>query len=87
MTYVDEALNYDVPVNPIKLEQRWGRFLRIGRKTNLKMVFMRDKSGSLKWEEDLLRKMERKIKFEKAGKGNKQKNSRNKGMGSGDVAE
>lgn len=69
LPYVDEALNYDVPVNPLKLEQRWGRFLRIGRKTNLKMVFMRDKSGSLTWEEDLLRKMERKIKFEKAGKG------------------
>jgi len=68
LQFVDEALNYDLPISPIKLEQRWGRFLRIGRKSEFRMVFMRDKSGAFPWEENLLRKLERLIKSEEAGK-------------------
>ncbi len=66
LQFVDEALNYDVPVNQIKLEQRWSRFLRIGRKTEFRMVFMRDRSGALTWEKDLLNKIERSMSSEES---------------------
>ena len=55
LQFVDEAMNYDVPVSSIKLEQRWGRFLRIGRISEFRMVFMRDKSEAFPWEENLLK--------------------------------
>jgi len=51
---VDECINYDLPLNRDILEQRWGRFLRLGRKTEFRMVFLRDRSKSLVWEEELL---------------------------------
>jgi superfamily II DNA/RNA helicase len=57
LEFVDESINYDLPIDPTKLEQRWGRFLRIGRKSEFRMVFMRDKSKSLIWEEKLFDKL------------------------------
>lgn len=62
LEFVDESINYDLPIDPTKLEQRWGRFLRIGRKREFRMVFMRDKSKSLIWEEKLFETLENAIK-------------------------
>ena len=66
LQFVDEALNYDLPVSPIKLEQRWSRFLRVGRKSEFRMGFMRDRSGALIWEKDLLNKLERSMSSEES---------------------
>ena len=56
--YVDECINYDLSLTPDRFEQRWGRFLRVGRKTEFKMVILRDLSKSFTWEEDLLKRIE-----------------------------
>jgi len=56
---VDECINYDLPLNPLNLEQRWGRFLRIDRQSEFRMVVLRDQSKSLLWEEELLSKLEK----------------------------
>lgn len=62
LEFVDESINYDLPINSIKLEQRWGRFLRIGRKVEFRMVFMKDKAKSLFWEEKLFETLENAMK-------------------------
>lgn len=58
LEFVDECINYDLPLNPLKFEQRWGRFLRAGRESEFRMVVLRDLSKSLRWEEELLNKLE-----------------------------
>ena len=54
LEYVDECINYDLPINPHVFEQRWGRFLRLGRKGEFRMIFLRDQSKALLWEENLI---------------------------------
>jgi superfamily II DNA/RNA helicase len=58
LEFVDECINYDLPLNPLKFEQRWGRLLRAGRESEFRMVVLRDLSKSLRWEEELLNKLE-----------------------------
>lgn len=53
--FVDECVNFDLPESRDKFEQRWGRFLRISRTTGFDMVFLRDTSKSLAWEEVVFR--------------------------------
>jgi len=52
---VDECINYDLPLNMQMLEQRWHRFIRFGRKSKFTMIFLRDQSEALPWEEDLFK--------------------------------
>jgi len=54
---VDECVNYDLPMRPAVLEQRWGRFLRIARKRSFKMTTLVDRSGASTWEEQVLKKL------------------------------
>jgi superfamily II DNA or RNA helicase len=54
LEYVDECINYDLPFSARAFEQRWGRFLRIGRKEEFRMVVLRDLSEALSWEEKVL---------------------------------
>jgi len=54
LEYVDECINYDLPVNQQAINQRWGRFLRFGRKSEFKMLFLKDRSKSLLWEDEVL---------------------------------
>ena len=61
LPFVDECINYDIPLNLPKLEQSWSRFLRIGRKSDFRMVFMRDKIKSLPWEEKLFETLKNSI--------------------------
>lgn len=56
LDYVDECVNYDLPMRPAALEQRWGRFLRIARKRSFKMTTLVDRSGASTWEEQVLKK-------------------------------
>jgi superfamily II DNA or RNA helicase len=53
--YANEGINYDLPTNKLAFEQRWGRFIRFGRKTNFGMLFLRDQSETLEYENTLLR--------------------------------
>lgn len=55
LQYVDECINYDLPPDPRMFEQRWGRFIRFGRKTEFKMVVFIDQSKALFWEEEQLK--------------------------------
>ena len=55
LEYVDECINYDLPTNPQAFEQRWGRFIRLGRKSEFRMIVIRDESKALQWEEALLK--------------------------------
>ncbi|GAI13585.1 unnamed protein product, partial [marine sediment metagenome] len=57
LDYVDECVNYDLPMRPAVLEQRWGRFLRIARKRSFKMTTLVDRSGASTWEEQVLKKL------------------------------
>lgn len=59
LEYVDECINYDLPTNPQAFEQRWGRFIRLGRKSEFRMIVLRDESKALQWEEVLLRILEK----------------------------
>jgi len=58
LEFVDKCINYDLPANPNIFEQRWGRFLRLGRISNFEMVVLRDESYSLPWEEKLAKTIE-----------------------------
>jgi len=58
LEFVNKCINYDLPPNPQVFEQRWGRFLRLGRNTDFEMVILRDESNSLPWEEDLAKAIE-----------------------------
>lgn len=53
LEYVDECINFDLPLNKLEFEQRWGRFLRMGRKGGFRMYILKDKSQSLPWEDNL----------------------------------
>ncbi|MGD0916898.1 MAG: DEAD/DEAH box helicase [Thermodesulfobacteriota bacterium] len=64
LPYVDECINYDLPLNKQKLEQRWGRFLRLGAKREFQMVALRDLSKVLQWEEELINSLEAAISSE-----------------------
>jgi superfamily II DNA or RNA helicase len=52
---VDECINYDLPSNPSMFEQRWGRFMRLGRKAEFGMTVFVDRSKALLWEEEQLK--------------------------------
>ncbi len=54
LEYVDDCINYDLPVNPQAFKQRWERFLRFGRKSNFRMLVLKDESKALQWEDKLL---------------------------------
>ena len=55
LEYVDECINYDLPLNPNVFEQRWSRFLRVGRKDEFRMVVLEDQSKTLQWEKEFLK--------------------------------
>jgi len=59
LEYVDECINYDLPTNPQAFQQRWGRFIRLGRKSEFRMIVIRDGSKALQWEEALLKILEK----------------------------
>ena len=52
---VTECINYDLPINMQRLEERLGRFSRFGRKSKIRMVIFRDQSRTLRWEENILK--------------------------------
>ena len=56
--YVDECINYDFPIDINNFEQRWGRFFRVSRKGEFRMVVLRDQTKAFKWEDDLIKKIE-----------------------------
>jgi len=58
LEYVDECISYDLPLNPNVFEQRWVRFLRVGRKSEFRMVILKDQSKALPWEEELSKVLE-----------------------------
>jgi superfamily II DNA or RNA helicase len=58
LEYVDECINYDLPVTQQVFEQRYGRFLRLGRKSDFRMVFLIDQSKALVWEGEVLKTLE-----------------------------
>lgn len=62
---VDECINYDLPPNKQMFAQRWGRFVRFGRKGKFKMVVFRDQTEALSWEEDFFKALEKRVSSEK----------------------
>lgn len=54
MSEVSHLIQFDLPTNPIALEQRRGRFDRYGRKTILRAFAFRDESEILPFEADLI---------------------------------
>lgn len=64
LEYVDECINYDLPLNTLVFEQRWGRFLRFGREREFRMVILIDESKALKSEEEFFKTLERSISSE-----------------------
>ena len=58
-------INYDLPLNTNMFEQRWGRFLRLGRKGEFRMIVLRDQAKALSWEEELLKTLEDYLSSEK----------------------
>lgn len=62
MEFVDECINYDLPLNQMGLEQRRGMFDRLGRTRPFRMTILRDESRTLVEVEDMvdtiLQKME-----------------------------
>ena len=53
LEYVDECINYDLPINQQAFDQRWGRFLRLGRKRDFRMLVLKDESKTLLWEDEV----------------------------------
>lgn len=53
MPQVKHVVHYDLPWNPIVVEQRRGRFDRFGRQTPLSMYVLRDESGVIPREFEL----------------------------------
>jgi len=47
MEFADECINYDIPWDPMGLEQRWGRFIRYGRTKPFTMIILKDDSRTL----------------------------------------
>jgi len=64
LEYVGECINYDLPHSPVWFEQRWGQFLRFGRRDDFRMVILRDRARALRWEEGLLDELEKNISAE-----------------------
>lgn len=56
--YVSECINYDLPLDAKSLEQRWGRFLRLGRRGRFRMFAFVDETKSFLWEENLLQALQ-----------------------------
>ena len=54
MPQVTHVIHYDLPPNPLVLEQRRGRFDRIGRTDPLRMHVLRDESGVFPFESHLI---------------------------------
>jgi superfamily II DNA or RNA helicase len=50
MTFVDECIHYDLPADPRLIDQRLGRFLRVGRSKPFQSVVLKDLENSLTWE-------------------------------------
>jgi hypothetical protein len=63
LSHVQECINYDLPLNISGLEQRLGRFLRIDRKADFRMVLMNDQNNTLSWEEKILGAIGEQISF------------------------
>ena len=51
------GINYDLPLDSYRFQQRWGRFIHFGQKTRFKMVVLIDKSKTLSWEEEQLKEL------------------------------
>ncbi len=58
LEFVDECINYDLPTNKDIFEQRWGRFLRLGRHSEFEMIILKDEASSLPWEEEIVKVVE-----------------------------
>jgi len=54
LTKITNVIHYDLPTNPMIFEQRRGRFERFGRTTPYNMYLLRDDSGVLPLESDLI---------------------------------
>jgi hypothetical protein len=57
LRFVQDSVNYDLPSSRVGLEQRRGRFARIGRSDPLAVVFLRDESRCVRWEEETFSKL------------------------------
>lgn len=53
LAFVEQCIHYDLPVNLKALEQRVGRFLRVGRVKPFRSVALRDSQAALTWEEQV----------------------------------
>jgi ATP-dependent helicase HepA len=54
LAQVAHAIHYDLPLSPLRIEQRCGRFDRFGRETPLTMYFLLDESGVMPSESQLV---------------------------------
>jgi len=50
LTFVDECIHYDLPADPRLIDQRLGRFLRVGRSKAFQSVVLKDLENSLNWD-------------------------------------
>ena len=57
LRFVDDSVNYDLPSSRDGLEQRQGRFARIGRSDPLAVVFLRDETRCIRWEDETFSKL------------------------------
>jgi superfamily II DNA/RNA helicase len=53
LAFVEQCIHYDLPANLMALEQRVGRFLRVGRMRPFRSVALRDSQAALTWEEQV----------------------------------
>ena len=54
LEFIDVSVNYDLPSQGLRVQQRLGRLLRLGRTSPLTVLNLRDESRSLPWEEEAL---------------------------------
>jgi hypothetical protein len=57
LRFVEDSVNYDLPSSRAGIEHRRGRFARIGRSDPLAVVFLRDDSRCVRWEEETFSKL------------------------------
>jgi ERCC4-related helicase len=56
LALADAVVHYDLPEGRLQMEQRWGRFDRVGQTRTVNGYVFRDVRQTLDWEEQLLRR-------------------------------